>query len=169
MLQKPAINLHRVKLSEKERTFLEALIPWSWMVENQTAYKALVYRNFAGAYGLSSILFTCMVLRETNWGSHPLAQEQFKGKDSCNLLLQKPNEFWEGRVVKYDGEDYKLFDSYEDFCIAYTDHVVFSELYDYVILEKDYLKQLEILTRDDSRAYNEIIKILSLLGLKNGQ
>lgn len=162
------MKLQTAKLTEKENAFLESLVPWSWYLQEQTRVKALTYKNFAGAYGFNSVLFTAYVLSVTNWGSHPISQEKFKGKDACNLLLLPATELWEGRVVKFDGVDYKLFDSYEEFCIDYSDHLVFSGEYDLLLLEKDYLKQLDLLTRDDSRCYTSIVKVLSMLGLKSG-
>lgn len=164
-----SIDIPRGKLTDKESAFLDSVIPWSWYIQDQTAMKALVFKNFAGAYGLNSIVFLCMVLRASNWGNHPLSAEQFKGKDACNLLLLEKNQYWEGKTVKFDGKDYKLFNSYEHFCVDFADMVVFSGDYDLILLEKDYLKQIKLLTSEDSRCYDEIIKILSLLGIKNGK
>ncbi len=162
------MKLKTPRLTPQETEFLEIITRWSWRLEALTRQKAQVYLNNHRAQGLSSVLFLCLVLKATTWGNHPLSHDKFRGKDACNLLLLEADEHWEGRSIKYDGILYRLYDSYEDFCVDYSDYIVlqapeFAE----VILEKDYITQLNLLTRDDSNCYNEIVKILSLLGLKH--
>jgi len=148
--------------------FLDKIIPFGWLVQDLVIDKSREYKGIINPPGLHPLVFIPEVLYKTNWGEHPLAAATYKNKDANNLTLLTVNEFWEGPSIKYEGIEYKLFESYEEFCIHYTDLLVMSD-YDELLEEKDYLRQIELLTREDSKCYNGIINILPLLGYSNGK
>jgi flagellum-specific peptidoglycan hydrolase FlgJ len=155
-------------LSKQQEEFLSKLTPWAMRCSNETQIKAQEYRSLWRAYGVSSILFVVEVIDKSNWGSHPLAREEFKSRPANNLTLMKSNEFWDGRKVRFDGEDYKMFDSWEDFCNHYSDQMVFPRKYLEILMEKDYSRQIELfchLTPEDEYAIVRYKQILSDLGI----
>ena len=151
------------KLTKKQQDFLSKVTAWGWFIENQTAVKAAEFKSMQ-SYGLKTTAFILYVIVKSKWGEHPLAQESFKSKDANNLTLMRSNEWWTGRKAKFDGQEYKLFDSWEEFCIHFSDYIVFSGLYKDLLAETDALTQVKLLTREDSSCYNEVIKLLTLLG-----
>lgn len=166
------VKTEQKKLTQKQLEYLEILIPWAWDIETQSELKMTQLRGFKRAAGFSAILFACTVILKTNWGEHPLSKEKIKGKESNNLLLLPTTPWWEGRVTKYDGLDYKAFENWEEFCIHFSDLVVFSKKYDQLLVNSNYLSQIKLycdLTDDNLVCYSDYIKLLKLLGIKSEQ
>jgi hypothetical protein len=155
--------------TEKQLAYLDSIIPWSWFIENQTQIKAIEFKGLVGAYGLSSVLFTCEALISTDWGSHPLAQEKYKGKEANNLTLMEATKYWDGRKIKFNGQEYKAFDNWEDFCIHYSDWIVFSGLYQDLLVTTSINEQMKMyaLIKGREECYTEFIELLTLLGIKH--
>lgn len=156
-------------MDKKQREFTTRLTPWAWFIQGQTALKAREFRGIEEAVGLQSVAFILYVLYQSNWGEHPVSRETFKAKDANNLTLLPANEWWNGRAAKYEGVEYKLFDSWEEFCVHFSDYVVFSNDLAPLLSNPDIYTQLKVLTREDSRAYNESIRLLPLLGITDGK
>ena len=156
-------------MDKKQREFTTRLTPWSWFIQGQTAIKAKEFRGMVDAVGLQSVSFILYVVYQSNWGEHPVSRETFQSKDANNLTLLPSNEWWNGRVGKYEGQEYKLFDSWEEFCVHFSDYIVFSNEFAPLLDNPDIYTQLKVLTREDSRAYNEIIRLLPLLGITDGK
>jgi hypothetical protein len=154
-------------LTKRQLDFIDRLTPWAWIIEQWSAEKAWEFRSLPKAPGYSSILFAVQVIDASNWGTHPLAQEEYKGRPANNITLMEVNEWWDGKKVSFQGKEYKLFSSWEDFCIHFSDTVVFDKKYQSIITEKDFLNQIKLLTKDDSEYYNRLIELLKLLGIKH--
>lgn len=155
-----------IKLTKKQQDFLDRVIPLGWHTESLTRRKAVEYKGMTEAVGFSSILFVCEVVLATNWGAHPLAQETYKGKPSNNLLLIRPVALWDGPRAKHEGEDYCMYFSWEEFAIEFSDHIVFSGLYNDLLKEKDFRKQIDLFCLTSGTSSDSIEEVLQLLGVE---
>lgn len=156
------------KLTEAQIDFINGVVPWSKFVESQTKVKARQLRQLNSS-GLSPILFICEVMVKSNLGSHPLVRDKYRNKPANNLTLLLAPDNWDGKVVSFNNRNYKAFDNWEEFCIHYSDRIVFSKQHDSLLVESNYLKQAEIygLTKGSDICYDEIVKMMTLLGIKN--
>ena len=106
------------------------------------------------------------ILIESEWGTHPVAQEELiltiKGKEkkkySNNLTLMGPGPL-KSKTNLYEGKEYQAFKGWKDFAVAYTDHLTFSRGYDDVLKCFDFMGQVEqfSLTKESPEDYNMII------------
>lgn len=153
-------------LTPKQQEFLSALTSLSWHVEDLTRRKAIEYKGMTEAVGFSSILFICEVIIASEWGNHPLAQETYKGKSSNNLLLIRPVALWDGPRARFEGEDYCMYLSWDEFAVEFSDHIVFSGIYNDLLKEKDFRKQIEMFCLTSDTSSDSIEEVLNLLGIK---
>lgn len=159
-------------LTAKQSSFLDKVIPFAWHVESQSAAKAYEYRNLWKANGFSAVLFAVVVIDATDWGNHPLSREEYKGRTANNLTLLPANNWWDGKKISYEGTEYKLFSSWEDFCIHFSDLVVFDKKYKDLLMERSYLNQIKLysdLTPEPSVCYARLIQLLKVLGIPHEQ
>jgi hypothetical protein len=155
-----------MKLTHRQNEFLTSLLPLALHVEDLTRRKAIEYKGMTGAVGFNSILFICEVLIASDWGTHPLAQETYKGKPSNNLLLIRPVALWDGPRSRYEGEDYCMYLSWDEFAVEFSDHIVFSGIYNDLLKEKDFRKQIEMFCLTSDTSSDSIEEVLNLLGIK---
>lgn len=156
------LNKHNVSsLTANQRDFLERLIPWSKFVQDQTAIKAQFFKRIKSS-GLLPSVFLSDVIIQSNWGIHPLAQPFYKHKAANNLSLMEATPDWSRRKIKFEGKEYKLFDTWETFSLYYSDHVVFSgqfaNLLSTAVIENQ--TQLLGLYRSELEAYNERMNVI---------
>ena len=153
-------------LTDKQKDFLSSVVALSWHVEDLTRRKAVEYKGMTEAVGFNSALFVCEVIAATEWGAHPLAQETYKGKPANNLLLIKPLALWDGPRARFEGEDYCMYFSWDEFAVEFSDFIVFSGQYNNLLQEKDFMKQIETYCLTSGTSYDSIEEVLYLLGAK---
>ena len=154
-------------LTAKQSLFLDRLSPWALEVDYLSQLKAYEYRSLR-SYGFSAILFAAVVIEATDWGTHPLSREEYRGKLANNLTLLPSNSWWDGKKILYKDKEYKLFSSWEEFCIHFSDLVVFDKKYKDILLERSYLKQIKLyslLTDEPKLMYTKLVNILDQLGI----
>ena len=154
------------KLTESQCLFVDALLPLAIHVEDLTRRKAIEYKGMKEAVGLNPTVFLCEVALTSNWGTHPIAQESYKGKPSNNLLLIRPVGLWDGPRSRYQGEDYCMYLSWDEFAVEFSDYIVFSGLFNLLLNEKDYIKQIKEFCLTSGTSYDSIKEVLNLLGIR---
>ena len=126
------IKYNRNTLSDLEKLFLLKIVPIARLIQKWTKNKA-EFVNKLSSHGIFSSIIIANIILKSEWGRHPISQEKFDGKYSNNLLLIKSNKFWTGRTHIYQNNQYKAYKDWEEFCVDYSDWVVFSGLYDKVL------------------------------------
>lgn len=133
----------RANLSPKALAFLEKAIQFSWHVANEVDLK---HQFFKGApLKASSTLILQDILKRTEWGAHPLAQEKYLGtlKDANNLLLMENDSAWTNKTVKHEGKVYKSFPNWSALSTHISDLIVFRPSY-----QDQYLLSTRVYTKD---------------------
>lgn len=138
---------------ERELEFIVNLVPWSRFLNEQTRLKAFYIKRmkFRGLY--PSVAIATLAIK-SEFGNNPVSQEVFRGRPSNNLALLHVDEVWEGDKTKYLNINYKMFETYQDFFIHWSDLLVFRS----PLLEvSDYDDQINLFSEV---GYNEQIRSL---------
>jgi len=156
------VKYNRNSLTKHQKEFLEKLIPWARFIQEQTRIKANVFKKIKSPHGIFAGLVIADIIYYSNWGEHPLAQEKYRNKLSNNLALLEANDYWSGKSIKYENQDYKLFNDWENFSIHYSDLIVFSGWYSELLKCSRFDEQIFILSliKPNPVYYNETVKKL---------
>ena len=154
------------KLTESQKLFAGSLLPLAEHVQDLTRRKAIEYKGIMEAVGLNPTVFICEVVITSNWGTHPVSQETYKGKSANNLLLLQPVSLWDGPRARFEGQDYCMYLSWDEFAVEFSDYIVFSGLYTYLLKERDIAKQIRYFSLTSGTSCDSIDKTINLLGIK---
>ena len=132
----------RPKLPKEKLDFLQSLIPFGLVVQEQTTLKAEA-EGILSPFGIyASVALADMIVR-SNWGTVPAAVE------ASNLFSFKNDSLPEIRTkTKKLGEDkvkYRNFDTWYEFVNYLTNHYVYSGLYESLLKERSPDRQADLL------------------------
>ncbi len=147
--------MRKEDLKPEELYFLRTIVPWTLYLNSQTRLKAKIIKrvSFIGVY---PSLVLADILIKSEFGKNPIAKEIFRGRQSNNLTLMPVDEVWSGDKTKFLGTFYKMFETWEDFFIHWSDLLIFRcNLQN----STSYSEQLNAMSSD--LVYNE--KILTLI------
>ncbi len=113
-------------LGRPQREFFFQAIALSHHLHNQLKCKLGLFYGFDEE--ISSTILLAEILYKSEFGDHPLAQPFYPKKSTKfanNLTLLEVDSSWEGKKLKWDGKEYKSFESFDDFCVHWTDLLTF--------------------------------------------
>jgi len=140
-------------LPPQQKIYLIKSIDYSWYLWNQTVAKFHFFKGHCEP--ISSTLILAELLLKSEFGEHPLAQEVYPPKTTKganNLMLLENDTSWTGKLLKYEGKEYKSFANWEEFGVHFTDLLVFrkNEIHPYLyknLLGNEYNKEkIELVT-----------------------
>lgn len=145
---------NRETLDTNQKNFLIKVIPITQLIQIWSIDKAdFNYINSPSGI-LPSVTLSEMII-QSHWGSHPLSKEEFNKRYSNNLTLLEYTEFWHGKKHKFEGNTYRAYRDWGAFCVDFTDHIVFSDLFTELLETNQCDKQIEVLaqTKLDPKIY----------------
>ena len=163
------INLskfNRSDLSEEQKEFLRKAAPLAKVVSEWVFNKCKFIRK-PTINGIYPSLILGQVVLESHWGTHPVSRDNHNNRYSNNLSLLEANTSWKGKIQSYEDKKYRAYQNWMHFATDYSDYIVFSGLYDQLLMTEDYLDQLKLLSslEEDSLVYQ--VKLQTLLDFYN--
>lgn len=169
-------KFERHTLTEKQRTFLLALIPMTvYVQENVIAKSAYARPPRETKSGVLACVLSAHCAYKSDWGNHFVARDRCHAIGATtwvhgnNLGLLKPNDFWRRRTIELDGVKYKSYDDWSSFAIDWSDVLSWTEDYSDVLLEHEAGAQIKLMAKrdEDPVSYEAaVMHLVKSLGLR---
>jgi flagellum-specific peptidoglycan hydrolase FlgJ len=124
-----------------EQEFIDKIASHAQTISDWTLKKALFFKKPIKNTIKPSLVLADIII-ESNWGTHPIAQEFYNKKYSNNLSLIVADENWVGRVQKYAKVEYKSYKDWMTYTMDYSDSLIFSAKMNPIIHTDDQIKVL---------------------------
>lgn len=153
---------NRKSLSVNQQEFLDKVIPLAVLVQNWTIGKSQFRGRIRSSVGVRASIILADILIASEWGTHPIAQHEYEGKNANNLSLLESSKTFTGKIIKHNGILYRTYRKWHDFAVDYSDHLVFSDQYNEVLRSPDLEEQIAYfcLKKLDNRVYTGKISAL---------
>ena len=151
-------KFQRYKLNQSQREFFLRVVPLSIFVQEQTIEKSFVTEKETVSGIFSSIICANIILR-SNWGTHPVAQQD-------NLALLLSHKFWKKSVFEFEGIKYKSFKNWREFAIEYSDVLAWQNGFERILKINSRNEQLKALVlMDPNLTYDKMAQVIQDFGL----
>lgn len=149
-------------LTFQQQDFFDKVIPLGVVIQNWTWSKCLFRNKVSTSNGIFASILIADMLLSSEWGEHRLAQVDFRGNNSNNLVLLE-GENWEGKVNLYRGVKYRSYKNWKEFGIDWSDFIVWSDIYNEALICTDVESQAKQYSRSkpDPVVYND--KLIALI------